>query len=156
MSSYRMTCAAATWKTQGRRDIGLEAEKLLKRSIGWDDEVNETKPQKSLSQARTFRATTNVSELEATLTELCGQLSAAMEREKVTAATLTFTYQPVDSADKSKTVSGKCYRTATDLTKAAMPLLRAIGQKIRKMSVGVSKLTPRPKRTLDAFLVGAS
>ena len=67
--------------------VGLEAEK----SIGWDDEVNKTNPQKSLSQARTFRATTNTRELDATLTELCGQLSAAMDREKVTATSVTFT-----------------------------------------------------------------
>jgi DNA polymerase kappa len=147
------TCGELRAKLPEIFAVGFEAEKLLRLSIGWCDKVNKPPaPQKSMSQSRTFKPTTDRIELSTILHQLCEQLGAQMESARVFAQTASLRCETSGYVPFTKTTSFKNARSASDLKVALTPLLPESTLVLRMMSVSVTRLQSVPKRTLDHFL----
>ena len=71
------TCGELRAKLPEIFAVGFQAQMLLRKSIGWCDEINKPPAsQKTMSQSRTFRPTSNAAEPLAILSQLCEQASS--------------------------------------------------------------------------------
>jgi DNA polymerase kappa len=146
------TCGELRTKLPEIFAVGFVPQMLLRKSIGWCDEVNKPPgPQKSMGKGETFRATSDATMLLEILSQLCEELATEMQKDKVFAQTATLKCETKGYVPITKSETFKNVRSASDLKMALAPHLPKLS--LRFMRVSVTRLQPVPKRTLDQYFL---